>query len=63
MKQVEYRINRLAPRCYGVEVVWGLLDVMRLYAGKTWPTMGDARRAAQKHASDQAVSPMIVRGR
>jgi len=43
-------------------VVWGLLDVMRLYAGKTWPTMGAARKAALEHAENVKVKPMIVKG-
>lgn len=62
MKTVEYRVNKLTARVYQVEVVWGLLDVMKLYAGKTWTTYGDATRAAKKHAEEVCVRPMIVRG-
>lgn len=62
MKSVEYRVNKLAPRVYQVEVVWGLLDVMKLYAGKLWPTYGDAVRAARNHAEEVCVRPTIVRG-
>lgn len=62
MKTVEYRINRLAPKCFGVVVVWGLLDIMQLYAGRTWKSRGDARRAILKHAEDVAVKPVIVKG-
>jgi len=62
MKQIKYRINRLAPRVFSVEVVWGLLDIMKLYAGRTWPTMGAARKAALTHAEEVCVKPIIVRG-
>jgi hypothetical protein len=62
VKTVEYRINKLTAKVYQVEVVWGLLDVMKLYAGKTWQTYGDAYKAAKKHAEEVCVSPMIVRG-
>lgn len=62
MKTIEYRVNKLTSKVYQVEVVWGLLDVMKLYAGKTWPTYGDAVRAAKQHAEEVCVRPMIVRG-
>lgn len=62
MKQIEYRVNKLTARVYQVEVVWGLLDVMKLYAGKTYPTYGDAVRAAKHHAQEVCVAPIIVRG-
>ena len=62
MKEVEYRVNKLTAKVYQVEVVWGLLDVMKLYAGKTWPTYGDAMRAARNHAEQVCVKPVILRG-
>jgi hypothetical protein len=62
MKQLKYRVNKLTNKVYQVEVVWGLLDIMKLYAGKTWPTYAEAYKAAKQHAENQAVSPMIVRG-
>jgi hypothetical protein len=62
MKEVEYRVNKLTAKVYQVEVVWGLLDVMKLYAGKTWPTYSAAYQAARNHAEQVCVKPVILRG-
>ena len=57
MKQLEYRVNKLTSKVYQVEVVWGLLDVMKLYAGKTWPTYAEAYKAAKQHAEIRLSPP------
>lgn len=63
-KPVEYRINKLTKGVFVVEVVWGLLDVMKLKAGTSWSTYAEARKAAAEHAASVCgwSSPIIIRG-
>ena len=63
-KPVEYRINKLTKGVFKVQIVWGLLDVANLKGPTSWPTYGDAVRAAKQHAAEVCgdISPIIIRG-